>query len=193
MPITFRVSYAAAEVASSADTPSAAAEACSDRPLAPPSTVRSPAARPRIAALRMTRAWSGPGRAMRSTEAAENSMITLTCHHAPSDMSRAAKREHGPAGRGLLEVLREVLGQVERRRGLLVVDLFTVGSAERVGRAGCCLLLLGRGLLGRLGRVAGDPPALALLGCRLLLPALAATGQAGHPRHTRHAALGELL
>ena len=71
MPTIFRVAYAVAEVASSAEMPKAAAEACRDRPLAPPSTVRTPAPRPRIAVLRMTRAWSGPGSAMRTREAVD--------------------------------------------------------------------------------------------------------------------------
>src|SRR3954451_13015810 len=97
--------------------------------------------------------------------------------------------------RGLLEELGEVLGQVERGRGLLVVDLLAVGVAERVG--GRRALGLRRlGLLRGLGGVAAHPATLARLVLRRLLgPApLAATGHPRHPRDTGHAAaLGEGL
>src|SRR5262249_49953293 len=61
------------------------------RPLAPPSIVRSPAARPPTSALRTMSAWSGPGIAIRTSEASANSNI-LACHHVPSDMSSSGCR-----------------------------------------------------------------------------------------------------
>src|SRR6188472_3759435 len=107
-------------------------------------------------------------------------------------MQDVVRRPSGASDRRrLLEELGEVLGQIERGGGLLVVDLLAVRVAERIAARGRLLLLRG-GLLGGLGGVAGDPAALALLGLRLLLPTLAAAGHARHPRDAGHAALGEL-
>src|SRR5689334_14984848 len=63
----------------------------------------------------------------------------------------------------LLEVLGEVLGQVEGRGGLLVVDVLATRVAERVGLGRGGLLVLRGLLLGGLGGVAGHALALALL------------------------------
>src|SRR3954470_10429023 len=84
----------------------------------------------------------------------------------------------------LLQVLGEVLRQVERRSGLLVVDLIAVRAAEGVGVVGGRLLLGSLRLRRRLGGVAADTAALPGLALRRLLgsPALAA---GCHPWHAR--------
>src|SRR4051812_50181278 len=95
----------------------------------------------------------------------------------------------------LLEVLGEVLRQVERRSGLLVVDLIAVRAAEGVGVVGGRLLLGSLRLRRRLGGGAADTAGLPGLSLRrpLCSPPLSPRCHPWHARPTPHPPPGERL
>jgi hypothetical protein len=77
-PTIFNTVNAVAEASSSADSPSAAAPACTVSPRTPPSIVNTPPYRPPTRALRVIRAWSGPGSMISTRAAIANVVMDLT-------------------------------------------------------------------------------------------------------------------
>src|SRR4051812_13061651 len=154
-------------------------------------TVRRWASRP---------AGTPPLAAPSSTSTTSSCGVSATTSASCSRRAAPARSFHQPSGRlpttlapsttrtvvtrGSLEELGEVLRQVERGGGLLVVDLFARRSAERVRTRGGRLRALRLGLLRGLRGVARDALALALL--RLLLGLAALAAHPGHPRHAGH-------
>src|SRR5688572_23675070 len=108
--------------------------------------------------------------------------------------AREVQVSHGTVGNrqpALLEVLR----QVAELAGVEVVgDALVLAETERAAGSGGRLLRCSGLLLCSLGRVAGDPLALALLRLRRLAPLrLLAQSHAGCARHAGSATTGHLL
>ena len=172
---------ASATIVSSPSPGACTVRTCPSRPARTP-----PLARPRAPARPRRTACPRPAAPRAAGGRRRPGPSTSRPGRAADDVGAVDDERAGHAVRAVLEELGEVLGQVEGRGGLLVVDLLASGLPNGLAAAGGGLLLRRLGLCGRLGGVAGDPLALALLGLRLA--ALAAAGHAGHARHPGHAA-----